>query len=84
MKSVYERTTLIITEFNTEDVITTSGTPEPPAPTVLKKRSMRIVILRLMLSISILRQAVGFDVCKRTEFYVPSFFYMLGSLCIDR
>lgn len=38
MKSVYERTTLIITEFNTEDVITTSGTPEPPAPTVSKKK----------------------------------------------
>lgn len=31
MKSVYERTKLIITEFDTEDVITTSG--EAPTPT---------------------------------------------------
>ena len=38
MKSVYERTNLIITEFDTEDVIITSGSvtptpdsdPEPP------------------------------------------------------
>lgn len=33
MKSVYERTTLIITEFNTEDVITTS-VPDPIEPVV--------------------------------------------------
>ena len=39
MKSVYERTNLIITEFNTEDVITTSGesvTPTPDPQNVLK------------------------------------------------
>ena len=36
MKSVYERTTLIITEFDTEDVITTSGeAPTPTEPDVL-------------------------------------------------
>lgn len=33
MKSVYERTNLIITEFDTEDVISTSGVQpsEPPS-----------------------------------------------------
>jgi hypothetical protein len=35
MKSVYERTNLIITEFNTEDVITTSA-PDPTEPFVAK------------------------------------------------
>ena len=38
MRSVYERTNLIITEFNTEDVITTSGAaPEPITPFEAKK-----------------------------------------------
>lgn len=33
MKSVYERTNLIITQFDTEDAITTSGAaPDPPEP----------------------------------------------------
>ena len=36
MRSVYERTSLIITEFDTEDVITTSGeTPTPTEPDVV-------------------------------------------------
>ncbi|WP_405342628.1 hypothetical protein [Ruminococcus sp.] len=35
MKSVYKRTTLIITEFDTEDVITTSA-PDPIEPVVAK------------------------------------------------
>lgn len=33
MKSVYERTNLIITEFHTEDVIATSGPAPTPTPT---------------------------------------------------
>ena len=33
MKSVYERTQLNITEFDREDVITTSATPVTPDPT---------------------------------------------------
>lgn len=32
MKSVYERTKLKITEFDTEDVITTSAAPDPTEP----------------------------------------------------
>lgn len=36
MKSVYERTQLNITEFDREDVITTSG-PEPTTPVTHKK-----------------------------------------------
>ena len=33
MKTVYERTALIITEFDAEDVITTSGqSPDDPEP----------------------------------------------------
>ena len=42
MKSVYERTNLIITEFNTEDVITTSA-PDPTEPVVspLRERENR-------------------------------------------
>ena len=46
MKSVYERTNLIITEFDAEDVIVTSGespidpTPtEPPLPTLSKREN---------------------------------------------
>lgn len=35
MKSVYERTNLIISEFDTEDVIATSG-PSPTEPPVAK------------------------------------------------
>lgn len=39
MKSVYKRTQLTITEFDTDDVILTSGADPvtPPEPTVLKK-----------------------------------------------
>ena len=36
-KALYERENLIITEFDTEDVITTSGTTPDPQPTVLKR-----------------------------------------------
>lgn len=40
MKSVYERTNLIITEFDTEDVITTSGpSTDPTEPPVITKRA---------------------------------------------
>ena len=44
MKSVYERTTLMITEFDTEDVITTSGeapTPIEPDVSPLRERENR-------------------------------------------
>ncbi len=37
MKSVYERTQLNITEFDREDVITTSATPVTPDPTEIIK-----------------------------------------------
>ena len=37
MKSVYERTNLIITEFNTEDVITTSGETPDPTEIIVKE-----------------------------------------------
>ena len=43
MKSVYERTNLIITEFDTEDVIITSGSidpsPEPEPPLSTKREN---------------------------------------------
>lgn len=34
MKALYERTNLIITEFDTEDIITTSAAVSPDQPTV--------------------------------------------------
>ena len=41
MKSVYERENLSITEFNTEDVIVTSGeTPTPEQPVTTLKREL--------------------------------------------
>lgn len=41
MKSVYERTQLNITEFDREDVITTSAvSPEPTEPTKLLKHEV--------------------------------------------
>ena len=36
-KALYERENLIITEFDTEDVITTSGEQESPQPILLKR-----------------------------------------------
>ena len=39
MRSVYERANLIITKFDTEDVITTSG-PSPYIPPVITKREI--------------------------------------------
>ena len=36
-KPLYERENLIITEFDTEDVITTSGGQESPQPILLKR-----------------------------------------------
>ena len=36
-KPLYERENLIINEFDTEDVITTSGVTPDPQPTVLKR-----------------------------------------------
>lgn len=36
-KPLYERENLIINEFDTEDVITTSGITPDPQPTVLKR-----------------------------------------------
>jgi hypothetical protein len=36
-KPLYERENLIITEFDAEDVITTSGITPDPQPTVLKR-----------------------------------------------
>ena len=38
MKSVYERTNMIITEFDTEDVITTSGAEEDPTSAALNEK----------------------------------------------
>ena len=40
MKSVYERENLIITEFDTEDVITTSGVAPTPTPTEPLRREL--------------------------------------------
>ena len=44
MKSVYKQTKLIITEFDTEDVIATSAVapPEPPVVTLREKDNRHI------------------------------------------